>query len=74
MSRMDFYVGDAYPNFVAGTGETGFLAQPDAEQQEALAENENVSTEADMTTSRPKLIFLAIGLIILLVIFFGAGE
>ena len=72
MSRMDFYVGDAYPNYMAGTGETGFLATPDKEEQAALAEDAKTAEKADVTHSRSSMVFLAIGAIVLLVVFFGA--
>lgn len=70
--RMDFYVGDAYPNFMAGTGETGFLATPDKEEQAVLNEDPETAEKADASSSRKSMIFLALGLIILLVVFFGA--
>lgn len=72
LGRMDFYVGDAYPNFMAGTGETGFLATPDKEEQEVLAEDPKTADKADVGHSRTSMIFLGVGLIVLLVVFFGA--
>ena len=72
VGSMDFAYGDAYPN-LTGTTETGLLANPDKDDQEALAESENNADKTDITQPRKYTILVAIGLIVALVVFFGAG-
>ena len=69
---MDFAYGDAYPN-ITGITETGLLSNPDKEDQEALAESETNADKTDITQPRKYTILIAIGLIVALVVFFGAG-
>ena len=72
VGSMDFAYGDAYPN-LTGITETGLLANPDKDDQEALAESENNADKTDITQPRKYTILIAIGLIVALVVFFGAG-
>ena len=72
VGSMDFAYGDAYPN-ITGITETGFLATPDKEAQEVLAESETYADKTDITHRRKYTILVAIGLIVALVVFFGAG-
>ena len=69
VGSMDFAYGDAYPN-ITGITETGFLATPDKEAQE---ESETDADKTDITQPRKYTILVAIGLIVALVVFFGAG-
>lgn len=72
VGSMDFAYGDAYPN-MTGVTETGLLANPDKDDQEALAESDKDSDTADITQPRKYMVLVAIGLIVALVVFFGAG-
>lgn len=72
-NSMDFAYGDAYPSYLTATAETGLLAQPDKDDQEALQESEDVAEITDTTVSRRKYVFLAVAGIVALVVFFGAG-
>ena len=69
MGEMSFSWGDLYPAFT--NYETGNMATPDAEDQDALNENADLAKKADVRTANPKFIWLAVGLVALLVIFFG---
>ena len=49
VNSMDFAFGDAYPNYLQASTETGLLANPEKDDQEALQESESVSEIADIT-------------------------
>lgn len=72
VGSMEFAYGDAYPN-ITGIPETGLLANPDKDDQEALAEAETDADKTDITQPRKYTVLVAIGLIVALVVFFGAG-
>lgn len=72
MANIDFAYGDAYPNYLQATPETGLLANPDKNDQEALAESENVSEKADISAPTKNSVLLAILAIVILVVIFGA--
>ena len=72
VGSMDFAYGDAYPN-ITGIAEPGLLANPDKDDQEALAESDKDADKTDITQPRKYTILVAIGLIVALVVFFGAG-
>lgn len=72
MANIDFAYGDAYPNMLQSTTETGLLANPDKDDQEALAENESTSDKADITAPTKNKVFMSIALIMILVVLFGA--
>lgn len=67
--QMDFTFGDLYPAMT--NLETGNKTNPEAEDQAALNENAEVSEEVSNRSSRPRFIWLALGVIALLVVFFG---
>lgn len=69
MGEMVFSFGDLYP--AMSNFETGNLLNPDADDQNALNENAEVATQTDVKHSRPKFIWLAVGVIALLVVLFG---
>lgn len=66
---MNFSFGDLYPGMTAF--DTTQSTNPDAEQQAALNENADTVKEAASKGSRPRFIFMALGLIVLLTVFFG---
>lgn len=66
---MNFAWGDLYPGMTYG--DTTQTTNPDAEQQAALNENADTVKEAASKGSRPRYIFIAIGMIVLLSVFFG---
>lgn len=60
---------DLYPNM---TGlDTSTLANPEADDQEALNEDVNIAEESSMTQASRKNIFIAIFVLVALVVFFG---
>lgn len=70
---MNYAYGDLYPSFATNvTDMTSLAANPEKEDQEALNENGDVSDMADNKQSRSFTILIAIGLILLFVIFLGA--
>lgn len=72
VGEMNFSLGDVYP--ALSNLETGHKATPDAEDQQLLNENKEVSEAATNKGSRPMFVWLAILVVILLVVFFGAGA
>ena len=72
MAKIDFAYGDAYPNMLQATTETGLLANPEKDDQEALAENESISDKADISNPSKNKTLLAIVAIAILVVLFGA--
>ena len=62
---------DLYPEF-AGE-ETGERVIPDEDKQQTLAENADDTVKASKH-AKPKFIFIALGLIVALVIFFGGDK
>lgn len=72
INSMDFAFGDAYPSYLQATTETGLLANPEKEDQEALQESESVSEKADISSPQKNRVFLSILMIFILVIIFGA--
>lgn len=71
MAKMEFSIADMYPG-LAGYYETTNLTNPDAKDQEGLAENVEAGQQAGKE-SRPKYIFIALLVVVLLVVFFGAN-
>lgn len=71
MANINFAYGDAYPNMLQTTTETGLLANPDKDDQEALAESESISEKADVTAPTKNKVFMSIALIAILVVIFG---
>ena len=62
-------MGDIYPN--AKTGETSNLAVPDSDKMEALNDDVETAKTASNTETSTKKIMMALGVLALLVIFFG---
>lgn len=69
MEPMTFHWGDLYP--AESTFETGNLANPDSENQEALNEDADIAKAADAKTARPKFIWLAVGVIVGVIVLMG---
>lgn len=74
MAKLEFSLGDMYPDYsrVGMTDLTSLTANPDAEDQEALQENPELSEKGDAKGSRTGMIIAAIVLIVCMVVFFGA--
>ena len=72
MGDMIFSFRDLYPNQATATEETSTMANPDKDDQEALKENTKVTEKGDMRGASKKNVFLAIGVLVALVVFFGA--
>ena len=72
MGEMIFSFRDLYPNQATKTEETSTMANPDKDDQDALNENTNITEKGNMRGASTKNIFLAMGVLIALVVFFGA--
>lgn len=66
---MDFSIGDLYPSMTLQATEQ--LTNPGADDQAALNENAKVAQEASTKASRPKYIWLAVGVVAAIVILMG---
>lgn len=69
--EMTFGFKDLYPDYMGE--ETGERVIPDEEKQEVLSENADDVKEAGKK-ARPRFVFIALGLIVALVIFFGGDK
>ena len=70
MAEMNYFMSDLYP----GIGlETSTQANPEKDDQEALIEDTDVAEESSQQ-ARSKNVFLALGLMIALIVFFGGGK
>lgn len=70
--ELSFAFADLYPNM--GGMDTSTLAVPESDDLEALNHDTKTSEEANAhTEARGKNIFLALGVILALVIFFGGN-
>ena len=69
MGEMLFTMGDLYP--AMSTFETGNLANPDADDQNALNENAALAEKTDVKHARPKFVWLAVGVIVAIVVMMG---
>ena len=69
--ELTFSFKDLYPE-IAGE-ETGEKAIPDEAKQEVLSENADVAKEASKN-AKPRFVFIALGLIIAFIVFFGSGD
>lgn len=74
MGEMNFSLRDLYPNISSINEETSVKANPEAEDQEALNENTTLAEKADNNNASGKMVFIAIGIIIALVVLFGGGK
>lgn len=70
-NELGFAMADLYPNY--GGVDTSTLVTPEVDDQDALNENVKVAEESSATQASSKNIFIAIGVIIALVIFFGGN-
>lgn len=68
---MNFSLGDLYPGYTNMA--TEHITQPDANDQQALAESPEAAVEAKATQARPKMVMLALIVVVLLVVFFGVN-
>jgi hypothetical protein len=69
MGELGFSMSDLYPNF--GGVDTSTMANPEADDQEALNEDTKVASEASSKEARGKNILLAMVVLVGLVVFFG---
>lgn len=68
--ELSFAMSDLYPNM--GGLDTSTLAVPESDDLEALNNDTKASEEANVNTeARSKNIFLAMGVLLALVVFFG---
>lgn len=70
--KMGFSYADLYPTY-SGV-DTSNLATPGVDDQDALNENVEAAENASVKEANKKSVFLTIGVMILLVIFFGGGK
>lgn len=71
-NELGFAMSDLYPNY--GGVDTSTLANPEADDQQALNENPEVADKAVTPSARKKNIFLALGVLLALIVFFGGGK
>lgn len=71
-NELGFAMADLYPNY--GGVDTSTLATPEADDQQALNESPEVADTVTVTTARKKNIFLALGVLLALIVFFGGGK
>ena len=69
VGELGFSMSDIYPNY--GGVDTSTIVTPEVDDQEALNEDVNIAAESSQTEARKKNIFLALGIMLALVIFFG---
>lgn len=72
MGEMSFKWGDLYPSMEQF--DTTDTTIPDANDQVAMAENADAAHATETRGSRPKYIWIAVVLVVLLTIFFGVGD
>ena len=69
MSELGFSMADLYPNL--GGVDTSTQVTPEVDDQDALNEDVKMANESTNTEARSKQVFLALGVIVALIIFFG---
>lgn len=69
MRELGFSMSDLYPNF--GGVDTSTMANPEADDQEALNEDVKVASESSTKDARGKNIFIAMVVLVALVVFLG---
>ena len=69
MAELGFAMSDIYPTY--GGIDTSTVVNPEADDQDALNEDTSVAKEATTKDARSKNIFLALGVLVALVVFFG---
>lgn len=70
-NELGFAMADLYPNY--GGVDTSTLVTPEVDDQNALNEDVNVAEKSSATQPSTKSIFISIGVIIALIIFFGGN-
>ena len=68
-NELGFSMADLYPNY--GGIDTSTMVNPEADDQEALNEDTKIINEATTKEARSKNVFLALGVLVALIIFFG---
>ena len=68
-NEMGFSMSDLYPNM--GGVDTSTLANPEVDDQDALNEDVKVAEASTTTEASKKNIFIGLGILVALVIFFG---
>ena len=68
-NELGFAFADLYPNY--GGVDTSNLAVPETDDLDALNEDTKTAEEASQTEARSKNIFIALGVMVALVVFFG---
>ena len=66
--ELTFPYGDVYPGMAS---ETSNLAVPDSDKMDALNEDAEIAKTASTTESSTKNVMIALGVLALLVVFFG---
>ena len=74
MGELSFFMGDLYPQMLSGMRESSTEVTPDANDQQALAEDRSVSEKVDNSTPQTIKVFIAIAFVIILVMLFGLGA
>lgn len=72
-NEMGFSYNDLYPG-MSKSIETSNLATPETDDLEALNEDTKITDEATPKGASGKSIFLAFGVLVALIIFFGGGK
>lgn len=70
MGEMIFSFRDIYPNMNA-TEETSTKATPDANDQDAMGEDTQITEKGDMRNASRKNIFIALIILVALIVMFG---
>lgn len=71
-NELGFAMADLYPNY--GGVDTSTLATPEVDDQEALNESPDLADAGVPNHARKKNVFLALGVMVALVVFFGGGK
>ena len=72
--EMIFSMRDLYPNYIAQEEETSTKANPDADDQDALNEDTQITEKADTRNASRKNVLLALAVLVALVVFFGGRR
>jgi hypothetical protein len=70
MPNLDLYMNDIYPNM--GRDNTNTIVQPDAEDQQALVDNEEIAQKVNSSTPNKSRVLGAIGILFAIALFMGA--
>lgn len=72
LDGLGLYLKDVYPNM--GKVETSTNVTPDVSDQDALNEDVAIAENASVTESGSKKILIALGILVLVVVFLGMGA